>query len=112
MFGRFPPKVKTGALIAPEDGKILVSVPSAVHSHKPPLHGAYHTFTLHTETNVQLCLSSDLLLPYVEKKPKILELFARSLMQDTTSCGYEVLKLQHDFLFQQVEPKGKRLFFI
>lgn len=52
---------------------------------------------------------SDLLLPYVESKPKTLELFARSLMPDTTSCGFEVLKLQHDFLFQQVEPKGKEM---
>jgi hypothetical protein len=30
-------------------------------------------------------------------------------MPDTTSCGYEVLKLQHEFLFQQVEPKGNAI---
>jgi hypothetical protein len=50
----------------------------------------------------------DLLLPFVDGEPKILELFARSLMPNTTSCGYEVLKLQHDFLFQKVNKAGKR----
>lgn len=41
MFGRFSPEVATSAMKTPEDGKILLSVPSAVHSHKPPLHGVY-----------------------------------------------------------------------
>jgi N(6)-adenine-specific DNA methyltransferase len=104
--------VVTGTFKAPEDGKILLSVPSAVHSHKPPLHGVYKVFSLskkNCSVHANFCLFSDLLMPYVESKPKILELFARSLMPDTTSCGFEVLKLQHDFLFQQVEPKGKAI---
>lgn len=33
--------VKCRGLKNPENGKVIISVPSAVHSHKPPLTGIY-----------------------------------------------------------------------
>lgn len=62
--------------------KVLVSVPSSVHSHKPPL--------------------SELIKPFVKTSAKCLELFARYLVPGWTSVGNEVLKLQHLALYEPV----------
>ncbi|XP_055715967.1 N(6)-adenine-specific methyltransferase METTL4 isoform X2 [Phlebotomus papatasi] len=53
----------------------VVSIPSSIHSHKPPL--------------------MDIFKPYLPQNPKCLELFARYLNPGFTSVGLEVLKLQH-----------------
>ncbi|KAM3843328.1 N(6)-adenine-specific methyltransferase METTL4 [Diretmus argenteus] len=58
-----------------EDQRVIVSVPSALHSHKPSL--------------------SEVLKPYVGAEAKCLELFARSLQPGWTSWGNEVIKFQH-----------------
>ncbi|KAL0869777.1 hypothetical protein ABMA27_006002 [Loxostege sticticalis] len=69
----------------PEE-KIIISVPSALHSHKPPL--------------------LDILKPFVHTdNPEILELFARYLLPNTTSVGYEPLKWQHLSLYELVTDK-------
>lgn len=65
----------------PEDGKIIISVPSAIHSHKPPL--------------------SDILSSFLPCRPSCLELFARYLLPNWTSWGNEVLKLQHTSLYER-----------
>nr|QCH40414.1 DNA N6-adenine methyltransferase [Ixodes ricinus] len=62
--------------------QVLVSVPSSVHSHKPPL--------------------SELIKPFVKTSAKCLELFARYLVPGWTSVGNEVLKLQHLALYKPV----------
>ncbi|GBP22665.1 Methyltransferase-like protein 4 [Eumeta japonica] len=65
------------------DTNIIVSIPSALHSHKPPI--------------------ADLLYPYLKTaKPNTLELFARYLLPNTTSIGYEPLKWQHISLYDKV----------
>ncbi|GAB0092412.1 N(6)-adenine-specific methyltransferase METTL4 [Sergentomyia squamirostris] len=61
---------------------ILVSTPSSIHSHKPPL--------------------SDILKLYLPENPKCLEIFARYLQPGFTSVGLEVLKLQHVSLFNRL----------
>ncbi|KAL1006859.1 hypothetical protein UPYG_G00078170 [Umbra pygmaea] len=58
-----------------EDHRIIVSVPSALHSHKPSL--------------------SEVLKPYLGTGAQCLELFARSLHPGWTSWGNEVVKFQH-----------------
>ncbi|XP_049787305.1 N(6)-adenine-specific methyltransferase METTL4 [Schistocerca cancellata] len=67
----------------PEDGKIVISVPSAIHSHKPPL--------------------TEILSAYLPNNAKCLELFARYLLPGWTSWGNEVLKLQTLSLYQSHE---------
>lgn len=67
------------SLPSPIDGKLLVSVPSAIHSHKPPL--------------------VDILKDFLPENPECLEIFARYLLPGWTSYGNEVLKLQHQCLF-------------
>ncbi|CAK1584331.1 unnamed protein product [Parnassius mnemosyne] len=63
---------------------LIISVPSALHSHKPPL--------------------LDVLQPYViAEDPQALELFARYLLPNTTSVGYEPLKWQHISLYESLE---------
>ncbi|KAM7369793.1 hypothetical protein PAMP_011084 [Pampus punctatissimus] len=62
-----------------EDQRLIVSVPSALHSQKPSL--------------------SEVLKPYVGAEAKCLELFARSLQPGWTSWGNEVLKFQHTSYF-------------
>nr|XP_006634415.2 PREDICTED: methyltransferase-like protein 4 isoform X1 [Lepisosteus oculatus] len=57
------------------DQKLIVSVPSTLHSHKPSL--------------------ADVLKEYVDPAAKCLELFARNLQPGWTSWGNEVLKFQH-----------------
>ncbi|KAM9712689.1 N(6)-adenine-specific methyltransferase METTL4 isoform 1-T1 [Menidia menidia] len=62
-----------------EDGRLIVSVPSVLHSHKPSL--------------------SEVLRPYVRAEARRLELFARNLQPGWTSWGNEVLKFQHTGYF-------------
>lgn len=64
----------------PEENKFIASIPSSVHSHKPPL--------------------SEILIPYLPPRPKCLELFARYLLPNWTSYGLEALKFQHTFLYE------------
>ncbi|XP_007555737.1 methyltransferase-like protein 4 [Poecilia latipinna] len=66
-----------------EDKRLIVSVPSALHSQKPSL--------------------SEVLKLYVGAEAKCLELFARSLQPGWTSWGNEVLKFQHISYFD-LEP--------
>uniref|UniRef100_A0A182NGS3 Methyltransferase-like protein 4 n=1 Tax=Anopheles dirus TaxID=7168 RepID=A0A182NGS3_9DIPT len=61
--------------------RFLYSVPSAMHSHKPPL---YDLFTS----------------KFVPPGANCLELFARSLHTGCTSYGMEVLKLQNKRLYE------------
>ncbi|XP_076246663.1 methyltransferase like 4 isoform X2 [Calliopsis andreniformis] len=65
------------------DGKLLISVPSAVHSHKPPL--------------------TEVMRDYLPHEPKCLEIFARYLLPKWTSWGLEVLKFQHLSLHTVIE---------
>uniref|UniRef100_UPI0037E847B3 N(6)-adenine-specific methyltransferase METTL4 n=1 Tax=Semicossyphus pulcher TaxID=241346 RepID=UPI0037E847B3 len=62
-----------------EDQRLIVSVPSALHSQKPSL--------------------SEVLKPYIGAEAKCLELFARNLQPGWTSWGNEVLKFQHTSYF-------------
>ncbi|XP_039277530.1 N(6)-adenine-specific methyltransferase METTL4 isoform X1 [Nilaparvata lugens] len=68
------------SLPSPEDNKLIISVPSAVHSHKPPL--------------------VDVLSNYLPVSPVCLELFARYLLPSWTSCGDQVLSLQSLNLYE------------
>ncbi|XP_011500459.1 PREDICTED: methyltransferase-like protein 4 [Ceratosolen solmsi marchali] len=68
------------------DKKVIVSVPSAVHSHKPPL--------------------TEILKNFLKEKPKCMEIFARYLLPDWTSWGLEVLKFQHLSLYSIIETKN------
>lgn len=61
--------------------RILLSVPSAIHSNKPPL--------------------TDLLKCVLPKNSDCLEIFARYLLPHFTSIGQETLKLQNLKLFEQ-----------
>uniref|UniRef100_A0A0C9QY00 Mettl4 protein n=1 Tax=Fopius arisanus TaxID=64838 RepID=A0A0C9QY00_9HYME len=61
------------------DKKILISIPSSVHSHKPPL--------------------TEVVRQFLPENPKCLEIFARYLLPNWTSYGLEVLKFQHEWLF-------------
>lgn len=63
----------------PKTDKLVVSIPSAIHSHKPPL--------------------IELLKPYLPEQPMCLEIFARYLLPNFTSYGNEVLRLQHKSLY-------------
>lgn len=67
--------------------EILLSVPSIVHSHKPPL--------------------LEWLLPHLQlvpgqTKPNCLELFARYLQPQFTSIGLEVFKLMDERLYNKI----------
>ncbi|XP_023264079.1 methyltransferase-like protein 4 [Seriola lalandi dorsalis] len=62
-----------------EDSRLIVSVPSALHSQKPSL--------------------SEVLKLYVGAEATCLELFARSLQPGWTSWGNEVLKFQNSSYF-------------
>ncbi|XP_072544128.1 N(6)-adenine-specific methyltransferase METTL4 [Salminus brasiliensis] len=61
------------------DQRLIISIPSALHSHKPSL--------------------SAVLRPYISPNARCLELFARSLQPDWTSWGNEVIKFQHHSYF-------------
>ncbi|XP_015109133.1 methyltransferase-like protein 4 [Diachasma alloeum] len=62
------------------DKRIVISVPSSVHSHKPPL--------------------TEVIKQFLPENPKCLEIFARYLLPHWTSYGLEVLKFQHQWLFK------------
>ncbi|XP_074549063.1 N(6)-adenine-specific methyltransferase METTL4 [Halichoeres trimaculatus] len=82
VLGRYrsPADEATGWSPVPvEDHRLIVSVPSALHSQKPSL--------------------SEVLKPYIEPQTKCLELFARNLQPGWTSWGNEVLKFQHSSYF-------------
>ncbi|XP_033915042.1 N(6)-adenine-specific methyltransferase METTL4 isoform X1 [Acipenser ruthenus] len=66
------PEVKTNTF---PDCKLIISVPSTLHSQKPSL--------------------ADVLKEFVDPEAKCLELFARNLQPGWTSWGNEVLKFQH-----------------
>ncbi|KAK1173697.1 N(6)-adenine-specific methyltransferase METTL4 isoform X3 [Acipenser oxyrinchus oxyrinchus] len=66
------PVVKTNTF---PDCKLIISVPSTLHSQKPSL--------------------ADVLKEFVDPEAKCLELFARNLQPGWTSWGNEVLKFQH-----------------
>lgn len=66
----------------PLDSKLVVSVPSAIHSHKPPL--------------------IELVKSFLPENPSCLEVFARYLLPNWTSYGNEVLRLQHESLFVKI----------
>uniref|UniRef100_M3ZJ21 Methyltransferase 4, N6-adenosine n=1 Tax=Xiphophorus maculatus TaxID=8083 RepID=M3ZJ21_XIPMA len=68
-----------------EDKRLIVSVPSALHSQKPSL--------------------SEVLKLYVGAEAKCLELFARSLQPGWTSWGNEVLKFQQIIAL----PRGRNI---
>ncbi|KAL4712591.1 hypothetical protein ACJJTC_007186 [Scirpophaga incertulas] len=75
---------KVGNIGQVPEEKIIVSVPSALHSHKPPI--------------------IELLQAYLSTKNAcVLELFARYLLPNTTSIGFEPLKWQHSSLFELEE---------
>ncbi|KAF4110538.1 N(6)-adenine-specific methyltransferase METTL4 [Onychostoma macrolepis] len=78
VLGRYRSVRSSEAEELPEQ-RLLISVPSILHSHKPSL--------------------SAVLKPYISPKPKCLELFARSLQCDWTSWGNEVFKFQHSSYF-------------
>lgn len=82
VLGRYRPPAdnSTGSSEVPvEDQRLIVSVPSALHSQKPSL--------------------SEVLKRYVGAEARCLELFARSLQPGWTSWGNEVLKFQHTSYF-------------
>lgn len=62
--------------------KLVVSIPSAIHSHKPPL--------------------IELVKTFLPNNPLCLEIFARYLLPNWTSYGNEVLRLQHESLFVKI----------
>ncbi|KAK2859595.1 hypothetical protein Q5P01_004215 [Channa striata] len=72
---RSPEKSK----VSVEDQRLIVSVPSALHSQKPSL--------------------SEVLKSYIGAEAECLELFARNLQPGWTSWGNEVLKFQHTNYF-------------
>ncbi|XP_012227075.1 N(6)-adenine-specific methyltransferase METTL4 isoform X1 [Linepithema humile] len=69
------------------DGKLMISVPSAVHSHKPPL--------------------TEIIKEYLPSEPKCLEIFARYLLPGWTSWGLEILKFQHLSLYEILDESGR-----
>ncbi|KFO27103.1 Methyltransferase-like protein 4 [Fukomys damarensis] len=78
------PLRSTDAEVPPiPDHKLIVSVPCAVHSHKPPL--------------------AEVLKDYIKPGGECLELFARNLQPGWTSWGNEVLKFQHMDYFVALE---------
>lgn len=70
----------------PEEQRCILSVPSALHSHKPPL--------------------TDVLNEYLPENPQCLELFARYLLPGWTSVGNQVILLQSLMLFDERSNKS------
>ncbi|KAM8822733.1 N(6)-adenine-specific methyltransferase METTL4 [Spinachia spinachia] len=82
VLGRYRPHGESSAgtsEVPVQDQRLIVSVPSALHSQKP-------------------CLA-EVLKPHVGGGAECLELFARSLQPGWTSWGNEVLKFQHTSYF-------------
>ncbi|XP_024874937.1 methyltransferase-like protein 4 [Temnothorax curvispinosus] len=69
------------------DGRLMISIPSAVHSHKPPL--------------------TEIIKEYLPDDPKCLEIFARYLLPGWTSWGLEILKFQHLSLYEILDECKK-----
>lgn len=104
-----------GSSVSVED-KLVVSIPSAIHSHKPPLTGKCNkkqslTINKNLGTLVLVVIFigtaffvgvSELLMPLLPENPKCLEIFARYLLPNWTSYGLEAIKLQHESLFKEV----------
>ncbi|GFU31641.1 n(6)-adenine-specific methyltransferase METTL4 [Nephila pilipes] len=65
-----------------EPHKVILCVPSSIHSHKPPL--------------------TEILKPYISENANCLEIFARYLLPKWTSLGNEVVKLQNIKLFETI----------
>ncbi|KAI4466635.1 n6-adenosine-methyltransferase [Holotrichia oblita] len=63
------------------DERLVVSVPSALHSHKPPL--------------------EKLLQKFLPVNSKRLEIFARYLLPNWTSYGLEAIRFQHCSLYEE-----------
>ncbi|XP_057681008.1 N(6)-adenine-specific methyltransferase METTL4 isoform X1 [Corythoichthys intestinalis] len=74
-----PSEMCVGDVAPVQDQRLIVSVPSTIHSHKPSL--------------------AEVLKPYIKGDAKCLELFARSLQPGWTSWGNEVLRFQHSSYF-------------
>ncbi|CAL1284802.1 unnamed protein product [Larinioides sclopetarius] len=72
---------KTSSVKGIDQNKIILSIPSSIHSHKPPL--------------------IEILKPYIPENANCLEIFARYLLPNWTSLGNEVLKLQNIKLFEK-----------
>ncbi|KAI4890507.1 hypothetical protein NFI96_011444 [Prochilodus magdalenae] len=68
------------------DHRLLISIPSALHSQKPSL--------------------SAVLRPYIKQNARCLEMFARSLQPGWTSWGNEVIKFQHHSYFTTESMEG------
>ncbi|XP_055654411.1 N(6)-adenine-specific methyltransferase METTL4 isoform X1 [Falco peregrinus] len=66
--------------------KLIVSIPSSLHSHKPPL--------------------TAVLAEFVKPDVECLELFARNLQPGWTSWGNEVLKFQHTDYFTLLQNEN------
>ncbi|KAF6737678.1 Methyltransferase-like protein 4 [Oryzias melastigma] len=83
VLGRYRPSASPSVSemkeVLIEDNRLIVSVPSALHSQKPSL--------------------SEVLKAYIRPGAECLELFARSLQPGWTSWGNEVLKFQHSSYF-------------
>ncbi|XP_077411242.1 N(6)-adenine-specific methyltransferase METTL4 [Vanacampus margaritifer] len=71
-----------------QDQRLIVSIPSVLHSHKPPL--------------------AEVLKPYMKADGECLELFARSLQAGWTSWGNEVLRFQRSSYFTLTPPPASR----
>uniref|UniRef100_A0A1Y1LDX0 Methyltransferase-like protein 4 n=1 Tax=Photinus pyralis TaxID=7054 RepID=A0A1Y1LDX0_PHOPY len=61
--------------------KLIVSIPSALHSHKPPL--------------------IEILKTHLPEDPKCLEIFARYLLPNWTSWGLEAIRFQHLSVYEK-----------
>lgn len=92
------------------DGKLLMSVPSAVHSHKPPLTGKnyladtdLHEIIIKLKFYKSFIKIVEVMKEYLPNEPKCLEIFARYLLPKWTSWGLEVLKFQHLSLYTIIE---------
>lgn len=69
--------------IAQKQDFVVISVPNAHPSRKPPLQLLFNEMDIF-------------------KPSKTLELFARYLMVGTTSVGYEAMKFQNQYFFEDV----------
>uniref|UniRef100_A0A8C1SPA5 Methyltransferase like 4 n=1 Tax=Cyprinus carpio TaxID=7962 RepID=A0A8C1SPA5_CYPCA len=81
--------VRSSAVEELPEQRLLISVPSVLHSQKPSL--------------------SAVLKPYISPEPKCLELFARSLQRDWTSWGNEVIKFQHSSYFTRERLMSRQM---
>ena len=68
--------------ISHTDGHVIVSVPSAIHSHKPPLDRILNSLGLNCNRK--------------------LEIFGRYLLPDWTTFGNQALQLQHESYFDKL----------